>query len=282
MNLTRTKGNSKEQRAITLDSLAEVLYKAKGAPRNGNPLDRGVALGSYLRPYNLSAGNFAMNVVVNTDNYHLLGEKISGRYPGREQSLQNAVKEVFDRVCKDLRYEEIKAAGVARDKEELFQSLAKLNLEPIYSEALEAVKEVKQATQTLVEEVTGAVIGRELKLGEWVDGLDLQGHDIHEIIKERTATHGSFEENSKISEGLSSYITKDMPIIPSAALRAVFIKASRVIAGDPWFEDHWKDIKGYAELVLLEILEAKEAAKAEKPKRIVKKSTSKIKKRRVA
>lgn len=273
MNLTRTKGNSKEQRAITLDSLAEVLYSTKGAPKNGNPLDRGVALGSYLRPYNLSAGNFAMNVVVNTDNYHLLGEKISGRYPGREQSLQNAVKEVFDKVCKDLRYEEIKAAGVARDKEELFQSLAKLNLEPIYSETLEAVKEVKQATKTLVEEVTGAVIGRELEVEEE------EASSSSELIRERTSSHGSFEENSEISEGLSSYLGNHVPVQFRKSLRMIFEKASRIIAGDPWFKDHWVDIVGYSELAI-KIIDKKE--QAEKPKRIVKKSTSKIKKRRVA
>ena len=271
MNLTRTKGNSKEQRAITLDSLAEVLYSTKGAPKNGNPLDRGVALGSYLRPYNLSAGNFAMNVVVNTDNYHLLGEKISGRYPGREQSLQNAVKEVFDKVCKDLRYEEIKAAGVARDKEELFQALTKLNLEPIYSEALEAVKEVRQATETLVDEVTGAVIDRELE-------VEQEAGSSSELIRERTSSHGSFEENSEISEGLSSYLGNHIPVQFRKSLRMIFEKASRIIAGDPWFKDHWVDIVGYSELAI-KIIDKKEQEK--KPKRIVKKKTSKIKKKGV-
>lgn len=85
--------------------------------------------------------------------------------------------------------------------------------------------------------------------------------EINQILKERSEKYGSFEEVSATSEAMqiayirgsekSEYITY---CYQSEALRMIFNKIARISCGDPNHVDSWRDIAGYA-LLVVNILE---------------------------
>ena len=74
---------------------------------------------------------------------------------------------------------------------------------------------------------------------------------VDKILNDRKITHGSFTDNSRVSQGLKAIIRQELD--PSAntvhreALEAICLKISR-ICQNPNFKDHWDDIAGYATL----------------------------------
>ena len=76
---------------------------------------------------------------------------------------------------------------------------------------------------------------------------------VEETLKQRNDVHGSFEDNANIAQQLKSvlrYGTNFDRLSPvhAQALEAIMDKVSRILAGDPYFHDHWHDIQGYAKL----------------------------------
>lgn len=78
------------------------------------------------------------------------------------------------------------------------------------------------------------------------------------ILEEREKTHGSFTMNAKIFQNLlleMTYREENPAIAPeytpvqSLALMQILLKLSR-IKQNPKEIDHWKDIAGYAQLVV--------------------------------
>ena len=80
--------------------------------------------------------------------------------------------------------------------------------------------------------------------------MDLHMPTAKEIINERQATHGSYDENARIAQA-----TKDLwrsgrnwsALTPRQreSLELIATKVGRILAGDPDCPDHWKDIAGY-------------------------------------
>lgn len=77
------------------------------------------------------------------------------------------------------------------------------------------------------------------------------------LVTERGKTHGKFSDRARIATLLKNVI--DDELIQRAhrgqtpldyqhieALSMIVHKISRIIAGDPSFQDHWDDIAGYA------------------------------------
>ena len=86
--------------------------------------------------------------------------------------------------------------------------------------------------------------------------------DIQDTLQERGERYGSFEgdagaaqslkfvlrqtaeENNKLTHGWND-LDDDM----QEALEQIATKMGRIVHGDPWYEDSWRDIAGYATLV---------------------------------
>ena len=79
-----------------------------------------------------------------------------------------------------------------------------------------------------------------------------------ELVDERTRTHGDFRRQATATDAIKSGIFSnwegdlDNPVI-SEALIMMSHKLGRIAAGDAEFTDHWRDIAGYATLVVQEI-----------------------------
>lgn len=77
--------------------------------------------------------------------------------------------------------------------------------------------------------------------------------DIRNILEERSKTHGDYGEHARITQAIKGIINSS----PSAGslldheretLDMLAHKIGRICAGNPHFEDHWRDIAGYATL----------------------------------
>jgi len=86
--------------------------------------------------------------------------------------------------------------------------------------------------------------------------------DIDETIEERGSRYGSFTGDASVAQNIKTILRttadknenlkdgwneldKDM----REALEHMATKMGRIVHGDPWYEDSWRDIAGYATLV---------------------------------
>ena len=80
-------------------------------------------------------------------------------------------------------------------------------------------------------------------------------NNIKNILEERSQTHGDFAINARISQELKTIIRTysiDNAKFTDQMMEALDVicgKIARIIAGDPTFIDHWRDIAGYATLI---------------------------------
>lgn len=79
-------------------------------------------------------------------------------------------------------------------------------------------------------------------------------HDsIKDLLTERNDTHGSFIDNSRVSQGLKEVFRREanwekLDIIHREAIDHICGKFGRIMSGKPDFDDHWDDVSGYAGL----------------------------------
>jgi hypothetical protein len=77
---------------------------------------------------------------------------------------------------------------------------------------------------------------------------------LEQILTDRGATHGPFQENSRISQALKETMRACSGwgrLTPAMreSLEMDCHKVGRILAGDPDFADHWLDRAGYATLI---------------------------------
>jgi hypothetical protein len=77
---------------------------------------------------------------------------------------------------------------------------------------------------------------------------------IDNILQERGETHGPFPSGAAISQALKRvlHMNENWHHLASdqrEALDMICHKMARILNGDPNFDDHWKDVAGYATLV---------------------------------
>lgn len=84
--------------------------------------------------------------------------------------------------------------------------------------------------------------------------------NIDEILAERGKTHGDFKSHAKTAQQLKFTLreqSKDWQVdfshTQQEALEMICHKIARIVAGNPNFADHWRDIAGYATLVVDEL-----------------------------
>lgn len=73
------------------------------------------------------------------------------------------------------------------------------------------------------------------------------------VLTERKTTHGEFRDHARITQALKAVVRAEggerLSPIAAESIDMILHKIGRVLAGDPYFKDHWVDIAGYATLV---------------------------------
>lgn len=76
---------------------------------------------------------------------------------------------------------------------------------------------------------------------------------MQEILTQRKATHGAWQQQFALARNLKDTLFPNgdsrVPSEMREALEHIAIKISRIIIGNPFHTDHWRDIAGYATLV---------------------------------
>lgn len=92
--------------------------------------------------------------------------------------------------------------------------------------------------------------------------------DVSKTLAERGGRYGAFAEHAKIAQGLQdvlhaapnwSKLDPDM----RQAMCVICDKMARILNGDPYYDDNWHDIQGYAKLVETRIHELQKETKEE-------------------
>ena len=82
---------------------------------------------------------------------------------------------------------------------------------------------------------------------------------ISDILEQRKQTHGEFEKVARLDTELFStfntYHYSSLSDEQYCAIKMILHKIARIGCGNPGFIDHWRDIVGYATLVLNELEE---------------------------
>lgn len=79
--------------------------------------------------------------------------------------------------------------------------------------------------------------------------------DIATTLAERGTRYGTFDSNANVSQDIKLAM-KHTPnwskLAPcqKEALEQIAAKISRILTGDPMYDDNWRDIAGYSTLVL--------------------------------
>lgn len=80
---------------------------------------------------------------------------------------------------------------------------------------------------------------------------------IDETLEERGNRYGTFKGHSELSQGLMRLIdthlalnSKTLSDVHREALTMICHKMARIVNGDPDYDDSWRDVAGYATLVV--------------------------------
>jgi hypothetical protein len=82
------------------------------------------------------------------------------------------------------------------------------------------------------------------------------GKTVEQILDERAKTHGSFAEVAETEQAIKAILERKADIrsdSQNCALGMIAMKLARIINGNAYATDHWKDIAGYALLVEREL-----------------------------
>lgn len=81
--------------------------------------------------------------------------------------------------------------------------------------------------------------------------------DVKETLEERGKRYGAFKDNAWLAQELKSHIPSGkLNHWQGEAMEMIMHKISRILCGDSNYADSWRDIAGYASLVV-DILEEK-------------------------
>jgi len=82
--------------------------------------------------------------------------------------------------------------------------------------------------------------------------------ETREILNERGKRYGPYKDNAQISQDLKNVVRRytqatKFKAYHLEALDMILHKVARICNGEPDYDDNWKDIAGYAQLVVDEI-----------------------------
>lgn len=96
---------------------------------------------------------------------------------------------------------------------------------------------------------------------------------VEDTLAERGARYGQFINHAEIAQGLQAVLHKapNWPTLDYDMRQALVVitdKIARILNGDPYYDDNWHDIQGYAKLVedrIKELNAAKQEQASEPP-----------------
>lgn len=79
--------------------------------------------------------------------------------------------------------------------------------------------------------------------------------EIEQTLAERGSRYGSFADQGRIEQNLKRAMRDSpnwvsLPDDSKSALEMMATKISRILKGDPEYDDSWRDIAGYATLIV--------------------------------
>lgn len=82
--------------------------------------------------------------------------------------------------------------------------------------------------------------------------------DIQTILNDRGSRYGSFRNNARITQGCMALLMsgENAELLQDhhkEAIHMIVHKLSRIVNGDPDYDDSWRDVAGYAQLLFDEI-----------------------------
>lgn len=76
---------------------------------------------------------------------------------------------------------------------------------------------------------------------------------VNKILEDRGSSHGPFDKQTAAAQEMKAVFYKYYNVgnwhtdpVVREAVDMIIHKLSRIAVGNPYFEDHWKDIAGYA------------------------------------
>lgn len=99
--------------------------------------------------------------------------------------------------------------------------------------------------------------------------------NITDTLEDRGTKYGDWKNHAQISQDIQNAIIKgwfnrcdgqdwnEVPAYMSEALTMIAQKIGRIINGDPYYDDSWQDIAGYATLVVNQLKKEQENATQE-------------------
>ena len=120
------------------------------------------------------------------------------------------------------------------------------------NEAIIGIQLSDQETDNLIDEVD--------KVQNECEDKAEQPKDLDGILAERGARYGSFASQAEFSQYLKDTLRRHndydkLMYSQKEALEMIMHKISRILNGDPNYDDSWRDIAGYAELIVKELNE---------------------------
>lgn len=87
------------------------------------------------------------------------------------------------------------------------------------------------------------------------DANEKTGVSIDDTLSERGVRYGSFSRHAAISQDLQRVIARyhgyeKFTDAQSEAISMILHKIARIVNGDPNYDDSWRDIAGYAQLIV--------------------------------
>lgn len=91
--------------------------------------------------------------------------------------------------------------------------------------------------------------------------------DIKKVLEERGNRYGSFIDNATVAQNIKNALENgtlfyEMAPDQQEALHQIASKISRIVTGDPNYDDSWVDIVGYSQLVVDRLKKDERIAKA--------------------
>jgi hypothetical protein len=88
--------------------------------------------------------------------------------------------------------------------------------------------------------------------------METTGNDIHEVLEARGRRYGEYQNVSQLSQAFKEAVHispswEQMEPYQQESLDLICNKLSRICNGDPFYVDSWRDIAGYAQLVVNEL-----------------------------
>ena len=84
--------------------------------------------------------------------------------------------------------------------------------------------------------------------------VGIEPGDLYAVLQQRGLRYGEFKDIANISQQLKSvmYSSTNYSSLPNdmkESLQMIAHKIARILEGDPYYDDSWVDIAGYAKLV---------------------------------